>query len=103
MITRAWWGKTPFHKANDYIRHLERKVLPEIRKIDGHRGAYILRRDLDDGVEFAVLTLWESMDAIRQFAGEDPERAVVPPEARALLSEFDSKVKHYEIVSGPDP
>ena len=103
MITRAWWGKTPFDKANDYIRHLEGKVLPELQKIDGHRGAYILRRDLDDGVEFAVLTLWESMDAIRQFAGEDPERAVVLPEARAVLSEFDSKVKHYEIVSGPDP
>jgi heme-degrading monooxygenase HmoA len=103
MITRAWWGKTPFDKANDYIRHLEGKVLPELRKIDGHKGAYILRRDLHDGVEFAVLTLWESMEAIRQFAGEDPERAVVTPEAKALLREFDSKVKHYEIVSGPDP
>jgi heme-degrading monooxygenase HmoA len=100
MIARAWRGKAPFETANDYVRHLEVRVFPELRKIDGHRGAYILRRDLDDGVEFAILTIWESMDAIRKFAGKDPERAVVPPEARTLLSEFDSTVKHYEVVSG---
>jgi hypothetical protein len=48
--------------------------------------------------EFLVITFWESMGAIRRFAGEDPERAVVEPEARAVLAEFDDVVLHYEVM-----
>jgi hypothetical protein len=61
-----------------------------------------LRRDVEDGVEFVTLTLWESMDAVRAFAGEDYEVAVVPPEARALLSRFDQMSAHYETIIEPD-
>ena len=66
--------------------------------MQGYHGAYLLRRNLDDGIEFSVLTLWESMDAIRRFAGENTETAVIAPEAEALLRAFDTTATHYEIV-----
>ncbi len=101
-IARIWMGRTTPDKANDYVGHLQGTIFPELRNIAGHRGAYILRRNLKNGAEFTIITLWESMEAIHQFAGEKAEIAVVPPEARALLTQFDATVKHYEIVSGPE-
>ena len=87
MITRAWWGRALPENADAYVAHLRADVLGQLNDIKGHRGAYVLRRPAGEGqageVEFAVLTLWDSMDAIRQFAGEDPDIAVVPPAARA--------------------
>ena len=100
MIARSWRGVTKVGAADDYIRHLQTKVLPELQRIPGHRGASVLRKDLGEGVEFVVLTYWDSMDAIRQFAGDTPEVAVVPPEARALMREFDEAVRHYDVVEG---
>jgi hypothetical protein len=81
---------------------LRRKILPGIHRVTGYKGAYLLRRDVEDGVEFVTLTLWESMDTIREFAGEDYETAVVPPEARELLSRFDQSSQHYETIIEPD-
>jgi len=98
MIARLWRASAASDKANDYVEHLQRAVLPELSRIDGYRGAHLLRREVDDGVEFAVLTLWESMEAIRKFAGEQAETAVVAPAAQAVLRSFDSTVTHYEIV-----
>ena len=77
------------------------EVLPGIRRIEGSRGAYVLRRDREDGVEFVTMTLWETLDAIRAFAGDDFERAVVPPEARQLLDRFDARSRHYTVVVEP--
>jgi heme-degrading monooxygenase HmoA len=102
MIARLWRGSATSEKANDYVAHVQHAVLPELNQIDGYRGIYVLRRELDDGVEFTVLTLWESMDAIRQFAGANVETAVVAPAAQALLRAFDSTVTHYEIVLNPE-
>ncbi len=98
LIVRTWQGETTLKNAGAYVTHLKTAVLPELRNIAGHQDTYILRRDLDDRVEFAVLTMWDSMDAIRQFAGEASDVAVIPPEARALLSRFDSTVKHYQAI-----
>jgi heme-degrading monooxygenase HmoA len=98
MIARMWRGIAVPEKAKNYIEHLQQTVLPELYRIDGFRGAYVLRRDLNRGVEFTVQTLWESMDAIRKFAGENAEAAVVAPAAQPLFREFDSKVTHYQIV-----
>ena len=98
MITRTWRGSAIKEKADDYVKHLQESVVPELRQIDGFRGVYLLRRDSSDYFEFVVLTLWESMDAIRKFAGENPEVAVVAPAAKTLFREYDSKVKHFEIV-----
>lgn len=103
MIARSWRGTTRPEKADAYVRHLRESIFPAIRSIEGHRGAYILRRDRDGLVEFLVLTLWSSMAAIERFAGKDKERAVVPPEARDLLESFDPSVEHFEVVTSPDP
>ena len=75
--------------------------MPGIDSIDGFHGAYLLRRDAGDEVEFVTLTVFESLTAVRSFAGADYEAAVVPPEARALLSRFDDRSAHYEIRVGP--
>jgi len=98
MIARVWRGVAVAEKAKNYIEHLQRIILPELYQIEGFRGAYVLRRDLDAGVEFTVQTLWESMDAIRKFAGKNVEAAVVAPAARPLFREFDLMATHYEIV-----
>ena len=98
MIARMWRGSAIRERADDYIKHLQQSVVPELRQIDGFKGIYLLRRESSDGVEFVVLKLWEAMEAIRKFAGENPEVAVVAPAARALLREYDAKVKHFEIA-----
>ncbi len=69
--------------------------------MDGYRGAYVLRRDGGNEVEFFILMLFESLDAVRGFAGEDHAEAVVPPEARPLLHRFDERSRHYDIVNEP--
>ncbi len=96
MIIRQWRGYASSEKAHEYPEHFRQAVLPELAKIEGFRGAYLLRRQEDRAVEFTVLTLWESMEAIRRFAGDNPELAVVAPAARDALRSFDDKVTHYE-------
>jgi len=98
MIARMWRGSAIREKANDYVKHLQMSVIPELRQIDGFKGVFLMRRDSSEDVEFLVLTLWESMDAIRKFAGENVEAAVVAPAAQALFQEYDSTVKHFEVV-----
>jgi heme-degrading monooxygenase HmoA len=102
MIGRLWRGWTTRKNADAYEELLRTKILPGIHRVDGHRGAYLLRGEVEDGVEFVTLTLFESMDAVRAFAGEDHEVAVVPAEARRLLSRFDQRSRHYEVVIEPD-
>jgi len=98
MIARTWHGKATAEHAPAYVGHLRGSVLPQLERIAGYRDAYILQRQSDDAVEFMVMTLWESMDAIHAFAGEHPEVAVVEPEARAVISGYDHEVAHYEVV-----
>ena len=102
MIGRLWRGRTGAGSADAYEQLLRTTVLPGIRRVDGYRGAYVLRRDVEEGVEFVTLTLFESLDAVRAFAGEDHETAVVPPVARALLARFDERAVHYEIAVAPE-
>jgi len=98
MIARIWRGFAIPEKADEYAKHLQTSVLPELYQIDGFRGATLMRQDSARQVEFIVLTLWESMDAIRKFAGADAEVAVVAPAARALFREYDPTVRHFEVV-----
>ena len=100
MILRMWKARSTAGGAADYIRHVTTKVFPKIRAIEGHRGEYLLRRDVKDSVELVVLTLWDSIEAIRQFAGPEPNKALVEPEARAVLTSFDEYVTHFEVVRG---
>ena len=98
MIARMWRGFAIRERADDYVEHLRESVVPELRQIDGFRGVYLLRRSSSDDVEIVVLTFWESMKAIRTFAGENPEVAVVAPAARPLFRKYDAEVQHFEIV-----
>ncbi len=102
MIGRTWHGWTSFENADAYEALLRAEVLPGIRRVPGFHGALLLRREDGDEMEFVTLTLFESIEAVEEFAGEDVEAAVVPPEARRLLARFDSRSVHYEVrlVSG---
>jgi heme-degrading monooxygenase HmoA len=102
VIGRLWHGWTTRENADAYEKLLRAEVLPGIHRVHGYEGAYLLRRDVEDGVEFVTLTVFASLDAVRAFAGEDYEVAVVPPEARKLLSTFDQTSDHYEIVFQQD-
>jgi heme-degrading monooxygenase HmoA len=101
MIARIWHGWARGENAERYEAHLRAEILPGIHRIEGYAGAYLLRRESGGEVEFVTVTLWDSMDAVREFAGEDHEAAVVPPEARELLNRFDERSAHYEIRAEP--
>jgi heme-degrading monooxygenase HmoA len=100
VIVRTWRGVAPdAARAGAYAAHLADDVFPRLRGISGHREARLLRRELPGGeVEVVVVTLWESLDAVRAFAGDAPEVAVVEPEARAVLARFDEHVTHHELA-----
>ncbi|HMD16974.1 MAG TPA: YciI-like protein [Terriglobales bacterium] len=98
MILRTWRARATVEKSSEYIEHATKRVFPALGEIKGYRGAYLLQRAVDGAIEFVVLTLWESMEAVRRFAGVKPENAVVEPEARAVLTAFDESVTHFEIV-----
>ena len=104
MIARIWHGRTSRENAEAYESLLRSEVLPGIadRGIPGYRGAHVLRREIDKGVEFVTVLWFDSPDAVRRFAGDDPEAAYVPPRARELLSDFDDRSAHYQVVLAPD-
>jgi heme-degrading monooxygenase HmoA len=98
MIARTWRGQAATTNADRYCRHFAERVAPRLKTIAGHEGAYLLRRDAGGQAEFLAVTLWDSMDTVKKFAGSNPEVAVVEPEARAALSQFDNFVRHYEVA-----
>ncbi len=98
MICRQWRGLVRVDRAEAYIAHLSDRTLPQLARLPGFRGASVMRRDCPPGVEFVVLTKWDSLAAIVAFAGADAEVAVVPEEARQMMLEYDSRARHYEEV-----
>ncbi|TDD31934.1 hypothetical protein E1287_24815 [Actinomadura sp. KC06] len=98
MIARVWRATATAEGAEAYREHFTASVLPALRRLDGHRGAYLFRRDSDGRVELEVMTLWDSLSAIQAFAGEDLTAAVVEPEAQAALLDFDETVSHRTVV-----
>jgi uncharacterized protein len=102
LILRLWKARSRVEKAEEYVQYATTKVFPALAGIEGHRGAYLVRRRLDDAIELLVLTLWQSMEAVRKFAGRNPEKAVVEPEARAILTSFDDSVTHFEVLHSPE-
>jgi heme-degrading monooxygenase HmoA len=99
VIARIWHGYAKPEHADAYEALLKPEVLPGISKVKGYRGAYLLRRELENEVEFITILLWDSIEAIRAVAGEDCETAVVPEERRKYLSRYDPKATHYEVAS----
>jgi heme-degrading monooxygenase HmoA len=98
MIIREWCGRASPSTADAYPKHFREHVVPELRRVPGFLGAQLGRHRLGDKIEFLVLTRWQSMDAIRAFAGADVEKAVVEPGAAAALIEFDAGVQHYDVI-----
>jgi heme-degrading monooxygenase HmoA len=102
MIGRMWRGRTDADHADGYEAVFRGVVLPELRDVAGCRGAYLLRRDDADGAEFVSLTLFDSLDAVRAFAGEQYEAAVISDEAAAVLRDYDTTARHFTIVVTPN-
>lgn len=98
MMARTWRGATKAEDADAYVEYLEKTGFSEYRATPGNRGVLGLRRMVGDRAEFLLVTLWESEDAIRRFAGEDIERAVFYPEDDQFLVERDEHVDHFEVV-----
>jgi antibiotic biosynthesis monooxygenase (ABM) superfamily enzyme len=99
VITRLWRGWTATESADAYERFLLTELLPQMREIPGFLGADVLRRAEGDEVAFVTLTRFETLDAIRAFAGEDHETPVLEPTALALLSHYDPRAQHFETSS----
>ncbi|MGH3165731.1 MAG: hypothetical protein ACRDN0_07530 [Trebonia sp.] len=97
---RTWSATADSEGAGNYSHYFTVTLLPELRKLPGFEGAYLLRRDLDgDGtVELTAHTFWESTEAIRAFAGDDITVAIVEPEARAMLLDFDRTATHRSVA-----
>jgi heme-degrading monooxygenase HmoA len=97
MYVRSWTARATPEGAEAYRRHFENELQPRLRAIAGQRGALLLRRG-DRPAELVVLTFWDSMDAIRAFAGPEATTAVVAPDARALLIDYDRDVRIFEVL-----
>ena len=100
MISRIWHGWTTPANADAYEALLKSEIFTGIaaRQIAGYRGIHLLRRNVGNEVEFITIMWFDSLNAVRTFAGEDYEVAVVPPKARAILSHFDARSQHYNVV-----
>jgi heme-degrading monooxygenase HmoA len=99
MISRVWHGWTTYENADAYEGLLREEIFKwiESKEIAGYEGIQLLQRELADEVEFVTIMWFDDLDAVRQFAGEDYETAVVPPEAQQLLSHYDAVSAHYEV------
>jgi hypothetical protein len=97
MIARHWRGWTKLEDADVYENLLRTKVFPALQQIEGYRGGYILRHDGPKEAEFVVINLFESIDAVRHFAGEDYAVPVFEPEALQLLSRVEPVASHYDV------
>lgn len=98
MIARIWRGWAPKSTAEDYQRHYSSEVASHLTGVAGFQGARLLRADDGDEVVFTSITFWASPDAVRGFAGDDYDLAVVEEDARRALSHWDERVTHQEVV-----
>jgi len=101
MIARTWHGVTYASKANEYLDYLKKTGVAEYQKTEGNQGVYVLERLDGDWAHFLLLTLWESEDAIKRFAGSEIEKAKYYPEDEEFLLELEPEVKHYEVLVKP--
>ena len=101
MIARIWHGVTAAARADEYLDYLDRTGVPDYQATRGNRGVYVLRRIEGEQAHFLTLSFWESIEAIKGFAGPDPERARYYPEDKEFLLGFEPAVEHYEVVAGP--
>src|SRR4030095_3211357 len=99
MISRHWRGLARAGRAEAYVEHLRTETFPQLSQIPGFIDASIMRRNVQQGVEFLIVTNWESIEAIEQFSGRNVETAVVPETVQEMMIEYDGRVRHYEVVA----
>lgn len=98
MIARLWSARTTKAQSTKYLEHFWQSVVPSLRTFQGYLSSSVLVRSHGDSVEILVTTVWQSIEAIDAFAGSDRETAVVASEAAALLTDYDRRVRHYEVA-----
>lgn len=101
MVLRSWRGSTRAEDADRYVEYLRQTGVREYKATPGNRGVFMLRRKKGDWIEFLLLSLWDSVESIHQFAGDDPDAAVFYPDDDAFLVQRDLHVDHYEVVEAP--
>ncbi|MFW6089010.1 MAG: antibiotic biosynthesis monooxygenase family protein [Gemmatimonadota bacterium] len=97
MIARVWTGAVRKTDADEYAEYMRETGLREYRETAGNRGAWMLRRGVGEDTEFMMFTLWDSIEAVKAFAGDDPDRAVFYPKDDRFLVRRDLEVVHYEV------
>ena len=103
MISRHWKGLAKPGRAEEYLRHLQSETFPRLAAIAGFVEASVLRREVEGGTEFQVVTVWESLEAIEAFAGRDADVAVVPAAAQPTLVSYEERVHHYDVAGRLKP
>jgi heme-degrading monooxygenase HmoA len=101
MIARTWRGWTRAEDADAYVDYLFETGIKEYRMTPGNRAAYILRRNVGDRTEFVTLTFWDSLEAVRAFAGDDIEKAVFYPDDDRVLVDRENTTAHFEVIEYP--
>ena len=98
MIARLWSARTTVPLSSSYVEYFSQHMLPELRALPGFVSAQVLTRAAGSEVEILAVTVWESLEAIAAFAGADHEAAVVHPAAAALLTEYDRRARHFDVM-----
>jgi len=98
MMIRLWAALTSEEDRHNYVEHFGTHVIPALQRLDGYAGAALSMRRTESGIEILVITRLKSLDAVRAFAGDDIERAVVAGEGAQVLKTWDTRVRHYETI-----
>ena len=99
MIARVWHGEVPVEKADEYHEYLLSTGVADLRATPGNRGVYVVRRFKNGNARFTMISLWDSLEAIRVFAGDDEEVARYYPEDSDYLIELAPTVSHYDVLT----
>lgn len=97
MVSRHWTGLARRDRADEYVSHLQNDTFRKIKTINGFKAAHILKREVDEGTEFLIITEWENIEAIKEFAGTNFDVAVVPQLVQEIMIRYDDKVRHYHV------
>lgn len=97
-IIRVWYGTAFRQHADDYTNHVKNDIFPLLSQMKGNLGAKILRRDVEDGVEFIVVTIWDSLESIKEFAKDEVDKAVVAQAAQPYFIRYDDHVSHFTLA-----
>jgi heme-degrading monooxygenase HmoA len=101
MIARIWHGRTPADKVNEYVEYVKKTGVESLSATPGNKGDFIFTRIEGDVAHFLVLSLWESMEAVKKFAGPEPEKPVYYPEDDKFLLELEPGIEHYDVPVSP--